>query len=86
MNFYVFIMKIITESERKLVSPPTPRTDGLGPLVKRLVCVLERLEELLDGKGVAEGRAGESPGHAKGVPDFIRRKAWAKLLGVKSLR
>ncbi len=50
MNFYVFIMKIITESERKLVSPPMPRTDGLGPLVKRLVCVLERLEELLDGR------------------------------------
>jgi len=56
MNFYVFIMKIITESERKLVSP---RTDGLGPLVRRLVCVLERLEELLDGRRTAEGWAVE---------------------------
>ena len=52
-------MKIITESERKLVSPPTPRTDGLGPLVKRLVCVLESQEELLDGRRTAEGWAVE---------------------------
>jgi hypothetical protein len=79
-------MKIIIESGRKLVSPPTPRADGLGPLVKRLVCVLERLEELLDGRRTAEGWAVEAPGHAEGVPDFIRRKAWAKLLGVRSLR
>ncbi len=79
-------MKIITESGRRPVSLPTPRTDGLGPLVKRLVCVLERLEELLDGRWMAGGRALESPGHAEGVPDFIRRKAWAKLLGVRSLR
>jgi hypothetical protein len=86
MNFYVFIMKIITESERKLVSPPTPRADGLGPLVKRLECVLERLEELLDGRRTAEGRSVESPGHAEGAPDFIRRKARAKLLSVRSLR
>jgi hypothetical protein len=86
MNFYVFIMKIITESKRKLVSSLMPRADGLGPLVKRLVCVLERREELLDGRWMAEGWAGESPGHAEGVPDFIRRKAWAKLLGVRSLR
>ncbi len=86
MNFYVFIMKIIIESERKLVSPPTPRTDGLGSLAKRLVCVLERLEELLYGRWMAEGRAVESPGYAEGAPDFIRRKAWAKLLGVRSLR
>jgi hypothetical protein len=55
MNFYVFIMKIITESGRRPVSSPTPRADGLGPLVKRLVCVLERLEELLDGRRTAEG-------------------------------
>ena len=68
------------------MSPPTPRTDGLEPLVKRLECVLGRLEELLDGKRTAKGRAVESPGHAEGVPDFIRRKAWAKLLGVRSLR
>ena len=61
MNFYVFIMKIITESERKLVSSPTPRTDGLGSLVKRLVCVLEtggapRRQE--DGRGLGRGVAG----------------------------
>jgi hypothetical protein len=86
MNFYVFIMKIITESGRRPVSPPTLRTDGLGPLVKRLVCVLERLEELLDGRRTAEGRAVKSPGHAEGAPDFIRRKAWTMLLGVRSLR
>jgi hypothetical protein len=86
MNFYVFIMKIITESGRRPVSSPTPRADGLGSLVKRLVCVLERLEELLDGRRTAEGWAGESPGHAEGVPDFVRRMAWAKLLGVRSLR
>jgi hypothetical protein len=79
-------MKIITESGRRPVSPPTPRTDGVGSLVKRLVCVLERLEELLDGRRTAEGRAVESPGHAEGAPDFIRRMAWAKLLGVRSLR
>jgi len=63
-----------------------PRTDGLGPLVKRLMCVLERLEELLDGRRTAEGRAGESPGRVEEAPDFIRRKARAKLLGVRSLR
>jgi len=79
-------MKIITESGRRQVSSPTPRTDDLEPLVKRLECVLERLEELLDGRRTAKGKAVESPGHAEGVPDFIRRKAWAKLLGVRSLR
>jgi hypothetical protein len=79
-------MKIITESERRPASSPTLCTDGTGPLVKRLVCVLERLEELLDGRRTAEGWAVESPGHAEGAPDFIRRKAWAKLLGVRSLR
>ncbi len=79
-------MKIITESGRRQVSSPTLRTSVLEPLVKRLVCVLERLEELLDGRGMAEGRSVESPGHAEGVSDFIRRKAWAKLLGVRSLR
>jgi len=75
-------MKIITESGRRLVSSPTLCTDGLGSLVKRLECVLERLEELLDGRRTAEGKAVESPGHAEGAPDFIRRKAWARLLGV----
>jgi hypothetical protein len=68
------------------VSSPTPRTDGLGSLVKSLVRVLERLEELLDGRRTAGGSSVESLGHAEGVPDFVRRKAWAKLLGVRSLR
>ncbi len=79
-------MKIITESGRRPVSSPTLRTGVLEPLVKRLVCVLERLEELLDGRWMAKGRSVESPGHAEGAPDFIRRKAWAKLLGVRSLQ
>ncbi len=61
-------MKIITESGRRPVSSPTLRTGGLEPLVKRFECVLERLEELLDGRGMAEGRAWSRRGAPKGCP------------------
>jgi len=85
-SYYAVVMPMPSSSlvYSFAASPPTPRTDGLEPLVKRLEYVLERLEKLLDGGQTAEGKAVEAPGPAEGAPDFIRRNAWVKLLRGRS--
>ena len=87
-SYYAVVMPMPSSSlvYSFAASPPTPRTDGLEPLVKRLEYVLERLEKLLDGRQTAEGKAVEAPGPAEGAPDFIRRNAWVKLLRGRSLQ
>ena len=85
-SYYAVVMPMPSSSlvYSFAASPPTPRTDGLEPLVKRLEYVLERLEKLLDGRQIAEGKAVEAPVPAEGAPDFIRRNAWVKLLRGRS--
>lgn len=85
-SYYAVVMPMPSSSlvYSFAASPPTPRTDGLEPLVKRLEYVLERLEKLLDGRQTAEGKAVEAPVPAEGAPDFIRRNAWVKLLRGRS--
>jgi len=87
-SYYAVVMPMPSSSlvYSFAASPPTPRIDGLEPLVKRLEYVLERLEKLLDGRQTAEGKAVEAPGPAEGAPDFIRRNAWVKLLRGRSLQ
>jgi len=87
-SYYAVVMPMPSSSlvYSFAASPPTPRTDGLEPLVKRLEYVLERLEKLLDGRQTAEGKAVEAPEPAEGAPDFIRRNAWVKLLRGRSLQ
>ncbi|MGC9118296.1 MAG: hypothetical protein ACP5I3_04805 [Thermoproteus sp.] len=86
-NYYAVVMPMASSSVIYSFAPPQmPRVDGLEPLVKRLEYVLERLERLLDGKQIVEGKAAEAPESADGTPDFIRRNAWVKLLRGRSFQ